>query len=86
MLLAAALILLTALLVYMVIYHSERQDVRVAADEFIIGIREPARREIDKCIRRLQITNKRLLSRGEVDRGRIQRLRSLLDDTVTSPP
>lgn len=72
--------------IYVFAYVVEKEEARKAADEFIAGIRKPTLKDIEKCIRRLQVTNKRLLSGNEPDRRRVELLRSLQDDSVTSHP
>jgi hypothetical protein len=86
MLISLALIIPISLFVYVFAYHCDRDDARERADEFIAGIREPTPKDIDKCMRKLQVANSRLLDRNETDRRRVEILRGLRDNTVTSHP
>jgi hypothetical protein len=74
------------LVVYVIAYFFDREDARLQADEFIAGIRKPTPEDIDKCMLRLEVANIRLLSRNETDRQRVEVLRSLRNNTVTSHP
>lgn len=86
MVLLITIILVFALVIYAVIYIFDRDEARAQADEFIAGIREPTPKALDKCMRKLQTANSRLLDRNEPDRRRVEILRSLRDNTVTSHP
>ena len=86
MLLTLALIVPIGLFVYVFAYLCDREDARERADEFIAGIREPTPIALDKCMRKLQTANNRLLDRNETDRRRLEILHSLRDNTVTSHP
>lgn len=86
MLLTLALIIPIGLFVWVFAYGFDREAARAQADEFIAGIRKPTPKDIDKCMRKLQTANSRLLDRNETDRRRVEILRSLRDNTVTSRP
>ncbi len=86
MVLLITVILIFALVIYVCAYVIERDEARARADEFIAGIREPTPKALDKCMRKLQVANSRLLDRNEPDRRRVEILRSLRDNTVTSHP
>lgn len=86
MLYALLLLIPTVLFIYVVAYHIDRNDARERADEFIGGIRKPTPKDIDKCMSQLEVANRRLLSKDETDRRRVELLRSLRDNTVTSHP
>lgn len=75
-----------SLVIYVVVYVFNRDEARARADEFIAGTREPTPKALDKCMRKLQTANSRLLDRNETDRRRVEILRSLRDNTVTSHP
>ncbi len=81
-----AVFILITLIVYIVVYVFDREGARAQADEFIAGIRNPTPIALDKCMRKLQTANSRLLDRNETDRRRVEILRSLRDNTVTSHP
>ncbi len=86
MVLLITVILIFALVIYVCAYVFEREDARAQADEFIAGIREPTPKALDKCMRKLQTANSRLLDSNETDRRRLEILRGLRDNTVTSHP
>ncbi|MBA7576401.1 hypothetical protein ES708_18242 [subsurface metagenome] len=75
-----------SLVIYIIVYVFERESARAQADEFIAGIREPTPKALNKCMMKLQTANSRLLDRNETDRRRVELLRSLRDNTVTSHP
>ncbi len=85
-LLSLIVVVPVALFIYVLAYWSERDDARARADEFIAGIREPTPKALDKCMMKLQVANSRLLDRNETDRRRVELLRALRDNTVTSHP
>lgn len=86
MLLVWVLVVPAALFIYVLAYWSERDEARERADEFIAGIRKPTPKDIDKCVRKLQGANSRLLDRNETDHRRVEILRSIRDKTVTPRP
>ncbi len=79
-------ILIFALVIYVCAYIFKRENARAQADEFIAGIRKPTPKDIDKCIRRLQVANSRLLDRNETDRRRLDILRDIRNGKVTPRP
>ncbi len=86
MLLTLALIVPIGLFVYVFAYLCDREDARERADEFIAGIREPTPKALDKCMRKLQVANSRLLNRNETDRRRVEILRNIRNGKVTPHP
>jgi hypothetical protein len=83
MLLTLALIIPIALFIWVFAYHCDRGEARARADEIIIGIRPATEKQLDKYIAKLRTANARLLSRPEVDLGRIARLCAMRDEMVT---
>ncbi|MBA7707815.1 hypothetical protein ES703_116698 [subsurface metagenome] len=73
------------LVVYVLGYYSERHEARAQADEFIASIRKPTPKDIDKCIGKLQVANRRLLDRNETDRRRVELLIDMRGDILTKP-
>jgi hypothetical protein len=71
------------LVVYVIAYVFDRDDARARADEFIAGIRKPIPKDIDKCMLKLEVANRRLLDRNETDRRRVDRLRDMRKEMVT---
>jgi hypothetical protein len=78
-----ALIVPIALFVYIFGFLCDREETRARADEIIIGIQPATEKQLDKYIKRLQTANAGLLSKNEVDLGRIARLRDIRDEMVT---
>lgn len=68
------------LVIYVIAYVFDRADAREQADELIAGIRKPMPEDIDKCMRKLQVANNRLLSEDETDRRRVELLRTIRDN------
>ncbi len=66
-----------ALVVYVWFCVSERKDAREQAEEYITGTHLHAPAEIDLCIRRLETSNHRLLSKNKADLSRIARLQRI---------
>ncbi len=86
MLATFALAIPIALFVYVFAYVADREEARERADQLITGIRKPTPKDIDKYIGKLQTANKRLLSKNETDRRRVELLHSLRNNTVASHP
>lgn len=86
MLISLALIVLIGLFVYVFAYHCDRDEARERADELIAGIRKPTPKDIDKCMRKLQTANSRLLDRNETDRRRVELLRDIRNGKVSPRP
>ena len=86
MVLLITVILIFALVIYVCAYVIERDEARARADEFIAGIREPTPKALDKCMRKIQTANSRLLDRNETDRRRVEILRDIRNGKVTPHP
>lgn len=76
--------LFIAFFIFVVVEVISREDDRDRADKLITGIREPKQKDIDKCIKALRTRNKMLFSRDETDRRRIELLRDMRNEMVTS--
>jgi hypothetical protein len=86
MLISLALIVPIGLVIYVFAYVCDRDEARERADEFIAGIREPTPKALDKCMRKIQTANSRLLDRNETDRRRVEILRDIRNGKVTPHP
>jgi nitric oxide reductase large subunit len=77
------LIIPIALFIWVFAFLCDREEARARADEIIIGIRPATEKQLNKYIAKLRTANARLLSKNEVDLGRIARLCNMRDEMVT---